>query len=305
MRNATVVFAVLAVMAMAVPAYGAVWAVWDDGGADDSWYTGANWRDWYNNSNDYAPVVSGDRAYIDTGCTPTTPVLISAVGGSITVDRVYLGYGSTSGTDPGYLKMTTGTLTVARFLICYSYSNSSIFTHEGGDVSVGTMIIGDSGAVGGKYTISGGGIAATVIYTGDDVPDGTGSGTFEVVGTGSTGITTGSYNQNAYSTLGVTLDSAGVDVISVSNDATLAGTLVFDATAYTGTGTVIDILQAGSDGSGTLTYTGLSLDAASTTAGYTLGDDGNGMLQVTIPEPATMALLGIGGIGALLRRRRK
>ena len=299
MRNVTILLAAVAVLAMAVPANGAL-VEWYPDGRTGNWHASpTNWVD-YSTTTPHAIPASGDTAYIRTGGTAQVTQLVA---NNI---KLNMGWGS-----PGHLEMKAD---AARFeAATYLYigfrtvagSGTSTFSQSHGLVESREILVGEQGGS-GIYTITGGRIeqisdhVSFIMEVGD-----TGTGRFNVVGTAPAAIIVAKYVQNSLSTLGITLDSTGVRVITVYNDATLAGTLVFDATSYTGTATVIDILQAGSDGTGTLSYSGLSLDAASTAAGYTLGDDGNGMLQVTIPEPATMALLGLGGIGVLIRRKRQ
>jgi hypothetical protein len=150
-----------------------------------------------------------------------------------------------------------------------------------------------------------------------------GKGLFKIAGTTPDLVQATSYEQTPLSTLEIVLtDSGEIELFNVTGNAVLSGILkVVVPTAYSGGTKTIDVMTAG----GTLTYTGhtktyhddfdagtpqvvypdLVLDADSIAAGYILGDNGSGTLQVTIPEPATMVLLGIGGIGVLIRRKRR
>ena len=204
----------------------------------------------------------------------------------------------------------------------------------GGAVSSGNSaktVQVDAGKLTFNAGLTGGGAAASLTKTG--------AGTLIINGNSST--YTGAINVNA-GTLGGTTSLSGT--VTVAAGATLApgsspgtlgtGTLILNDTsvldfdldalagpndkiAVTGNLTLDGILNVTNLGglqagqytlltyTGTLTDNGLSLGTmpGGFTYGIDTGTSGSVILNV-IPEPATVALLVLGGVGALLRRRR-
>ena len=335
MRNVTILLAVAAVLAMSVPAYGGyVFTHWKNNNSnndfheDANWdattggdpphlappetYDGDNWTGYVNMAGaDYAKITKGfytwkfwvstGKAVMDTG-DYTNPVHPGSF---------WVGYNSYE-SGPGEWIQKAGTMN----------GSPSIGGQNGNN---------DYGMGYGEYTIEGGTLNGSVTLA-----SAMGYyGLFKVVGT-DPDINLSGYKQYPIGVKGTTPSKGGnlevilkgggngvsvIDCTGGTGVATLSGTLHVDVTDYTGTETVINILTATS-----LTYknhtetydpdgdTGplgndalwpdLVLDADSIAAGYTLGDNGSGTLQVTIPEPATLCLLGLGGIGVLIRRRR-
>lgn len=284
MKNVTILLAVLALLA--IPAYGDR-AYWN--GATADWEaTPTNWLDW-NTDLPCTPPGAGDRAEIGNGGTPqiSSPVTLSQlcvgnygeghleIGANLTLtdtNEVYVGFYHSTG--------VTSTITQTAGIFSHGW-----FWHIGYGAS-------------GKYTISGGELAVPT-YRGTTLGAESGIGTFEVIGTGPAAIVVGNYVQNAGSTLAIELDAAGAVTVIDASDATLAGTLQLDASAYSGGAKVIDVLAA----TGALDYSALTLAGAP--AGSTLTNTGSTLQINYVPEPVTMCLLCIGGLGVLIRRKHR
>lgn len=333
MRKVTIL---LAVLAMVAPAYGAnVFSYWENNNGDNDFHSATNWDiglappaaavadNWYLYvklaGTDYSKITGDSYSYrITAGYWTDSKIVMDT--GTYTVQTGEVRIGTCSHTQLCEVIQNGGTL------------NSTYGLDIGADNGNSPFYNGY-----GEYTITGGTLSGGPV----DVAMGNRAyyGLFKVVGTDPV-INVSAYNQAPIGISKTSQGSAlseggvlevvlvgggnGVSVIS-AGDATLSGTLHVDVTGYTGTQTVIDILTAG-----TLTYknhtnmydpygdsgvnpgdddlvawTDLVLSADNIAAGYILGDNGSGTLQVTIPEPAMMVLLGIGGTGMLIRRKRR
>lgn len=362
MRNATILLAVAAMLALAVPAWGDT--SWDAG--TGNWFTDTNWT---NNK----PITTED-AYIENAGTAQ----IGAAGA--VADDLYVGGTSTGAVElgpNGSLDTThthigrdgTGTFTQtggtheSSLYSCVGWSGTGAYTHNAGTFTVGNYFhIGNQGGT-GEYNLSGSGVLSvgelnlgtygptsngafnqsggTVSITGAlnlHAGNGTyGTGNYNISAgeldadsctVGSTNaedlnykdtffveglwtvtddkpIEFGSYTQNASGILAYEIDgndATGITKIDVTDEAAFAGTL--KVTLKAGTSLTEDhyvLMKYGSD-SGTFTE-----DMSALPAGWHLdydkGADGNELWLV--PEPATLALLSLGGLGVLLRRRRR
>ena len=107
--------------------------------------------------------------------------------------------------------------------------------------------------------------------------------------------------------LTMTPDADGVTTIYVAGNATLQGELVLDVTGYTpAVGDELLVMSV----TGTLTtttFTDFTVVGGNASDWKMVNTDGVGGTVVAqyVPEPATMTLLGLGGLGVLIRRRRK
>ncbi len=341
MRNATILLAVVAVLAMSVPAYGVyVSTKWTNAASDNDYHNDANWDTTYDGTPGFhmAPPETNDGNMWSVNVPKAGADYAKITKGSYSW-KFYVGYWTVSKVvmDPGTYTVRPGSCNIGE-----THVTPCEWIQKGGTLDGGFTIGRDNGNSPygngwGEYTIeggtfSGGGVtlAANNAYY----------GLFKVVGA-TPAVNLSGYKQNPigtyYSSGGVKGDDSkggnlevvlkdggnGVSVINCTvgnGEATLSGTLHVDVTDYTGTETVIDILTAtvltykdhtetyDPDGKfgplGSTEWPDLVLSADNITAGYTLGDNGSGTLQVTIPEPATLCLLGLGGIGVLLRKRR-
>ena len=146
------------------------------------------------------------------------------------------------------------------------------------------------------------------------------NGTLHVIGSGATEIGMGSdgnldgeYIQLAGGILKADIDAGGITKIFVDDNAEgtvqanfAAGSILdlgFDSGFSTASGTWTLLEVANAD----VVDNGLVLSAASQTAGWTYNIDNsgaNGILTVSIPEPATLGFVAAAGAGMLFIRRR-
>ena len=328
MRNVTILLVAVAVLAMAVPAQARPRVYFnhnDTSGGTWDWYADvpANslWSSYDNNNYNECPFQADDDSWhyypqyaspnfdasvaLQNGGTITVNASASAVvfdlgktsgaanmvvEADLTVYNCNVGnqyaYDHTSATDYRYISHTAGAIAISADLkIAYSHASA-----------------GDDYEGSGRYTISGGSLS-----TGTDVllaPFGNGNdmgrGIFEVDGAGATGISIGDdYEQNARSTLAFVFGGGAdpIQQIAVTDNVILNGTLDITGTADNGTYTIMTY--------GDTLTNGLTTVNLPTGWSVAYGDGSDDSITVTVvPEPATMVLLGIGGIGMLIRRKR-
>ncbi len=306
MKNVTIVLAVVAVLVLAGPAWGAL-TTWNrlPASGPGGWEDNGNWDDDEPTSAHIALINNGGTAVVtgtdvclelklSFGTTQTGHAAISS--GSLTAGGLYIGVRNTGVTS----------------------ANASTFTQTDGDVICdGFVIVGgallNSWGGKGKYTISGGSLTATTL----DIqfgPTAGQEGILRVEGADAS-IGIGAYNQNpqgspslpAVLQCAVDADS-GISLIGVTGTAAFYDGSILDMDFLDATkADKWDLLTAGA----TVGEANLVLKAEDQfdgTTGWTIDwrNAGNGRtLRATyVPEPATMALLGIGGLGVMLRRRR-
>jgi len=300
MKNVTILLAVVAMLAVPAVAH-----EWDGGGGNMNWHTANNW--------DPNTVPSGPNDYAAIGAAATGTVLITT-GNTANPGSIRMGFWTGSAD----MELQAGGAIAPNYWFAIGYgngfsdSNFSTFAQTGGTVlggETGVFVGTDDGGstIGrGRYTISGGSLgtatASSHLIIGRHPTTHNNIGQFIVDCSGAAGsgpdlIRVSSYAQNSVSKVEFKLDANGnARQIDLVHDVDLAGTLTL-----TGTRTSTDPLVL-------MTYTGtLSTVFDTEPTGWTIdyGTGSNSQVTATIPEPATMCLLGIGGIGVLIRRKRR
>ena len=268
MRNVTILLAVLAMLAMASPAQ--AYISWDGGAGTNAWEDAANWGgDALPPTNDYVRF-TGDFGDINV-----------TINSDVTIQYINPNYYDH---DNHVIELQSGSFTLTDATWWAGYND---WYHDAGQGGLSKMIV--SGGAFSSPNVNIEGDASTA-----------GSGVFKVDGSGATSIAaTVKFNMmNDDSSEVEFAFGGGSDPIQEIDcaDLDLEGVLRVTGTADAGTYTIFDY-------SGTLAN---SIASVVLPAGWSIdyGDGSDDEVKVTVPEPATLALLGIGGIGVLLRRRR-
>jgi len=235
------------------------------------------------------------------------------VGTALNTKAMRIGY---QGGATGWVDMSDGTINVSGNLNIGAQADSTgTLTMSGGTINVGQEMRVGSRDANGFVTMSGGTInVANDLLVGRTFTPGD-LNLPAIPGTGSLTMTSGLLAVADTNTIYIGTEGS-TGIISLSGDAVLeGGDLVIGAP---GSGGTLDmcgaatLILAGNDLMEVVTFINSGLI---TVCGYVVTDEwpgwvmdfnirNAGMTTVTVPEPATIALLGLGGLVMLRRKRR-
>ncbi len=330
MRNVTIVLAVAAVLALA----GSAWAdtTWD-GSEGSDWFTAENWDDGVPTgaSGHSGSIVDGGTAVISSSSVAAlayTLIVGDSAGGTGHLEIYDLGlsyslqtrnttvYANSTITHeggqhylyrPGFTLVSGGTYYLKGGELYHSYSggtgnlSSGLVEQSGGEADLENLNIN----VGATYKIYGGEFhqsrAANILNV---------EGTFHVKGAGGTITVNGDYTQTG--TLIAEVVGANISQINVGDEAAFSSEIDMEGTPVLNqeyTLLVADYLNGLPTLKAEDAIGGTQWGADYWTIDTNVGTDDDTIdayVKVTyVPEPATMVLLGLGGIGVLIRRKRR
>lgn len=288
MKNPTIpTITALALLAVSVSSQAA--AVWDGGAGTVDWLTASNW-------NPNSLPVGNDNTTLDGGGTGATTL----TGGNVTVAGLQVKKGHVLTIDnDGYTLTSNGAINMSQG----AAGDGTIINHLAGTVSLGSLLSMSGNATGGTsfYNLSGGTLTTSGISVGNAY-----AATFSLIGElASVTAGSGAVTAGPYSTFNFELGSMGIDAIDTTGSFSLSSGAALNiiGSSYTGGAGTISLFSYGSRVDDTefveniSGFTGLNADVV-------YSDSGIDLVLTVVPEPSAAALLGLGAVGLLVRRRR-
>lgn len=258
-------------------------------------YAGVVYDGIYSN-NDAIAVATGGNLTVNAALivgdvnnatpTVTTTGTVNQTGGTMNINEGTLGTNGGGNTE-GIYNLSGGTLSV-------NYTDGTGST--GLVIGTGTNNTGYLGISGGTFTSA---APIQLAYGTMLVAGSSGSASYTGTGTGLTVSADGilSFIMGATSVSDVNLNSGALSLASGS-------TLTVNGSAYTGNGGVIPLVGFGSS---TGNFSNIALTGFSSRFNESVVPTANALnLDITVvPEPATLGLVALGGMGLLLLKRRR
>jgi len=194
----------------------------------------------------------------------------AADDGTIAIDGTFTG--SRTGWNNATVTHTAGTLTGNAF----NLNTNATWNMEGGVLNLRYILANGSGS---NFQMSGGTIMT--LSLGTNQVGTANSGTFTVSGTG---------------VIDATNDNLGV--VGSGNNILSDWTGSWKQNSYSGTSWQTEFTD------GNIKLDGNTLDAIGFASNFNVSADGKTLTLLTVPEPSSTALLGLGGLALLLRRRK-